>query len=83
MIGRRGRSIRFKITNGYDVDVEIDTIDELEVYPEKKEGLLVKLKDVGYYLYTKREWVLLEEQALNQRMKFYQINGDYEMRGKR
>lgn len=83
MIGRRGRSIRFKITNGYDVDAEIDTIDELEVYPEKKEGLLVKLKDVGYYLYTKREWVLLEEQALNQRMKFYQINGDYEMRGKR
>lgn len=82
-IGRRGRSIRFKITNNYDLDGVVDSYEELENYPAKREGLLVKLSSGGYYLYRNREWVLLEDKELNQRMKIYQINGDYELRGKR
>lgn len=83
VIGRRGRSIRIKVTNNYDLDGVVNTFDELENYPEKREGLLVKVGSEGYYLYRNREWLLLEEKELNQRMKIHQINGDYEMRGKR
>ena len=83
VIGRRGRTIRFKITNNFDLDGVVDSYEELENYPAKREGLLVKLSSGGYYLYTKREWKLLKEEELNQRMKIYQINGDFEMRGNR
>lgn len=83
IIGRRGRNIRFKITNNYDLDGEVNDYSELENYPAKREGLLVKLQPDGYYLYREREWVLLEEDEMNQRMKIYEINGEYEMRGKR
>ena len=84
IIGRRGRNIRFKITNGYELSHEVDNYSDLEYIPEKKEGLFVKVtSDNTYYLYVDREWVAIEEGALNQRMKVYQVNGDFEMRGKR
>lgn len=83
VIGRRGRNIKFKITNSYVLDGIVDSYADLENYPEKRDNLLVKIKDGRYFLYIHREWVLLEDKALNQRMKIYQINGDYEMRGKR
>jgi len=83
-IGRRGRSIRFKITNNYDLDGTVDTYADLENYPRKREGLLVKVKDEDlYYLYRNRTWTPIESEQLNQRMKIFQINGDFEMRGKR
>ena len=83
-IGRRGRSIRFKITNNYDLDGTVDSYADLENYPRKREGLLVKVKDEDlYYLYRNRTWTPIESEQLNQRMKIFQINGDFEMRGKR
>lgn len=83
-IGRRGRNIRFKITNNYDLDGTVDTYADLENYPHKREGLLVKVTDENlYYLYRNRTWIPIESEKLNQRMKIFQINGDFEMRGKR
>lgn len=83
VIGQRGRNIRFKITNNHNLDSIVESYSDLENYPEKREGLLVKLSTGEYYLYTNREWTLLDSEATNQRMKVYQVNGDYEMRGKR
>jgi len=83
VIGRRGRNIRIKVTNGYPLDGTVDEYIDLENYPAKREGLLVKVNPDSYYLYVDRVWTLLDYAALNQRMKLYQINGDYEMRGKR
>ena len=85
IIGRRGRNIRFKITNGYEIHGEVNTFDELETYRGRVEGVLVYVLDEeAYYLYTSREWVKQDiENDLNQRLKFYQVNGDYELRGKR
>ena len=83
IIGRRGRNIRILATNSYTLKHKVDTIEELEYIPEKKDNLLVKVGDKDYYLYFRKEWILLEEKALNQRMKIYQINGEYELRGNR
>jgi hypothetical protein len=84
IIGRRGRNIRFKLSCSYYKDGEVATYGDLEHYLGKKDGLLVKVLDVNkYYLYMDGEWLLTEDYDLNQRMKIYQINGDYELRGKR
>jgi len=83
-IGQRGRNFVFKISNGYYVSEVIATVDELDGVLGKKDGLLVKTADTGkYYLYTNYEWHEMTDADLNQPMKIYQINGDYELRGKR
>lgn len=83
-IGQRGRNFVFKISNGYYVREEIATVNDLATVTNKKEGLLVKTTDTSkYYLYTDYEWVEVGDDDLNQPMKIYQINGDYELRGKR
>ena len=84
VIGRRGRNIRFKIINGYYEHGQVETHADLEYYIGRGEGVLVKVIDEDkFYLYTKGEWRLMGDDDLNQRMKIYQVNGDYEMRGKR
>lgn len=83
VIGRRGRSIRFKFSNSYTPELPVDFLYQLESY-KKKEGVLVFVKEnQNYYLYTKMNWVAVPIADLNQTMKIYQVNGDYELRGKR
>ena len=84
VIRRRGRNIRFKFFNGYYRDGDVATHSDLETYEGRIEGVMVWVTDEeNFYLYKDREWVLLTDKDLNQRMKIYQVNGDYEMRGKR
>jgi len=84
IIGRRGRNIKFKISNGYYTDGEVDTVEDLEYYVGRGEGILVKvLEGNRYFLYTNRIWVEQFAVDLNQRMKIYKVNGDYELRGRR
>lgn len=84
VIGRRGRNIRFKFSNGYFVHGSVPTHSQLEYYQGRNEGILVRVVDEGrFYLYTRGGWVLMQNDDLNQRMKIYQVNGDYEFRGKR
>lgn len=83
-IGRRGRNIRFKFSNGYFPDGEVETKEDLADYVGRIEGVLVYvIEEEKFYLYTNKEWVLMSEDDLNQRMKIHQINGEYELRGKR
>lgn len=84
IIGKRGRNIRFKIYNGHFTHGSVTTFDELHDYLGRMEGVFVYVTSENkYYLYTKGEWVLQTYEMLNQRMKVYQVNGDYELRGKR
>jgi len=83
VIGRRGRNIRIKITNNYPLDGTVEAYEDLANYLGKKDGILVKLSTGEYYLYMDYEWIEIPYENLNQRMKVYQINGDFEMRGKR
>lgn len=83
-IGRRGRSIRFTFRNGYFPSTPVQTFSELQGYLGKKEGTLVYVQDEGkYYLFEDGVWTPKTIDELNQGMKIYQVNGDYEYRGKR
>lgn len=83
-IGRRGRTIRFTFRNGYFPANPVETHADLSGYLGKKDGVLVRVNDEQeYYLYDEGEWVKKTIQELNQAMRVYQVNGDYEYRGKR
>lgn len=83
IIGRRGRSIRFKFSNGHCIrDVVADLI-ELGAYQKKENTLVYVSSESCYYLFKDMQWEKKELADLNQTMKIYQVNGDYELRGKR
>lgn len=83
-IGRRGRQIRFTMNNGYTPSEPVATRDDLNVYPERKENMLVLVQDEGvYYAFKGGVWEAKSTEDLNQPMRVYQVNGDYEFRGKR
>ena len=83
VLGRRGRNIRIKLENGWYIKEEIATLSDLENV-QKKNNTLIKINDIDkYYLFLNNEWKEILYAELNQIMKVYQINGDYEMRGKR
>jgi len=84
IIGRRGRTIRFKLSCGHFKDGEVASYPDLLIYEGKKDGLLIYVLDESaYYLFMDNDWSLIPIAELNQRMKIYQVNGDYELRGKR
>lgn len=83
-IGQRGRNLCFKFTNGYNIADEVLNVEDLEAVLGKKEGLLIKVTSTDeLYLYTNYAWKKLTIEDIDQRMKIYQVNGDYELRGKR
>lgn len=85
-LGRRGRSIRFKLSNGYFPSPSVSTFDSLAGYIGKKKNTLVKVTSENqYYLYNSdtNVWNPVGDTDLNQTFRVYQVNGDYELRGKR
>lgn len=88
-VSMRGRMIRFNFSNSYFVHGEVATYADLEYYPTKQNGTLVYVQDEdSYYLWDvddgyNAHWEKKELTDLNQTMKVYQVNGDYELRGKR
>ena len=84
VIGRRGRTIRFTISNGFFYKKTVALIANLETEINPKEGdMIFVTQDGSYYKYEQRVWVRLDMTELNQPMRVYQVNGDYELRGKR
>lgn len=84
VLGRRGRVIRFTLSNGYEPSGTVEKYGDLQSVPEKRNGMLIKVLDEdNYYIYYKGSWYIMLEDDLNQAMKIYQVNGTYELRGKR
>jgi len=85
IVGMRGRNIRFNISNGYKYYGEVATIADLGSTTEKVNGETVAkvTADGKYYLYDNFVWSEITDDEMNQPMKIYQINGEYEVRGKR
>lgn len=85
IIGRRGRNIKIIVRNSSFIDKTVEDKEELDELLGLYDGMFVKvLSDGTYYKYLDREWVEQDkDKDLNQRMRVYQINGDYEIRGKR
>ena len=83
-IGRRGRGIRFLFSNGYQRRATLEMVAELSKYLKPYQGLMVYVnEDSSFYLFDKAEWRKLTMEELNQSMCVYQMNGEYEFRGKR
>ena len=86
IIGQRGRLIAFQFENGYDPSEPVETVEDLKYYVGRSEGTLVWVNaEDKYYLYSAKDlqWYPKELTFFNQGMKVYQMNGDYEFRGKR
>ena len=84
VIGRRARNIRFKLSCNYNMSGDVLVANDLETFLGKKDGTLVYVtSEDNFYLYMSKVWKIMTLEDLNQRMRVYQINGDYEFRGKR
>lgn len=84
LLGMRGRFIRITFKNSYHLATILTNLVDLDTYPDKAEGVLVKVSEDGnFYLYTDSAWEQQVELDLNQPMRVYQIIGQYEMRGTR
>lgn len=84
LIGRRGRQIRFTFRNGFILNDPVATRNDLEAYLKKIESSIVLIQDEQkYVLYKDGTWHDVEWDYLDQGMKIYEVNGDYEYRGKR
>lgn len=81
-IGQRGRNLKVKLSCNHDVDKVVVEPTDLNTIETKYEGLFAYVSSEDkYYLYTNHAWKPYPN--INQRMKVRQVNGDYEMRGKR
>lgn len=84
VIGRRGRNLRFIISNGYHLQSTVALISDLESFINPKVGNMVLVQENDtYYVYEGGDWIPLLLEDLNQPMRVYQVNGEYEFRGKR
>lgn len=84
IIGRRGRTLRVTFSNGYFPHSTVATKADLDNVLGKEEGMLVYVTDESaYYLYTDFSWVKQTDENLFQPMKVREVNGEYELRGKR
>ncbi len=83
-LGRRGRNIRFTLSNGHDPSAPVATKTDLIGYPNATNGTLVYVNDEAtYYLFDGFIWTAQNDYDLNETFTVHQINGTYELRGKR
>lgn len=84
VIGRRGRNIRFTFINGYRPSAPVEVLEQLDTYPNRKNDTFVWVEsEKAYYMYENATWHKMEPKDYNQAMRVYQMNGEYEYRGKR
>lgn len=77
--------MKFTLSNGFFLQGEVEKESELSSFANANFNEMVFAKDTGkYFLYTNTgEWTPLDESDFDQPMRVYQINGQYENRGKR
>lgn len=84
VVGRRGRNVQFILQNGEEVEEIHESYVEMTRRAKRIEGRLIYTGlENKYYRYIEGNWVEVETEQLNQPMLVYQVNGEYELRGKR
>lgn len=84
MIGRRARNLRIRFTNGYSIDAHVPDVLALLDIPRKYDYMGAWVDETqSYHYYYRGKWTELTAEQINQPMRVYTINGDYEMKGKR
>ena len=82
-LSKNSKNIKIKFKNCQYIEEELNNLSQLET-AKKKNNTLVKINDIDkYYLFLNNKWNEILYNELNQNMKIYEINGDFEMRGKR
>ena len=83
-IFRRGRQIRITFWNSEHVAGEVNTVADLEYFPNIYNGIIVKVKaDNKFYTHEAGEWRVLEKDEYDQGMCLLQLSGEYEFKWKR
>lgn len=85
MVHQRGRFIRIVYENSYDLHQTVYSVDELTTIEDIRpnETMVYVELDDQYYVYELGGWKKITIDDLNQPMRVYQINGDYQLRGRR
>jgi hypothetical protein len=84
-IGKRCRSFRITFSASHIWTADVVNVSELDDVPNKRVGMVVRVTSNGtFYIFEPTfTWRLLEPSDLNQPMRIYEINGEYEFRRKR
>lgn len=83
-IGRRGRNLRITINNGKYIVGTVATVNDLSTISNPVSGDWAYVTGTTtFYEYNGSTWDALTNDDVNQAMKVYQIEGDYELRSKR
>jgi hypothetical protein len=85
-VGRRARSIKIRFANGFDMKGVVATVSDLnKIVAPSDEDMYHVTSDNGYYAFDRSTvtWVKYSDAQMNQPMRVYQINGEYELRGRR
>lgn len=85
-IGRRARTMKIRMTNGYTIKGTLTEYTDLALVKGMRQDDVYKVTIGGkYYVYNEStsSWDELSTTKFNQPMRVYQINGEYELRGKR
>lgn len=85
VIGQRGRYIKFIFSNAYTPQDSVFAYEDLSTVQKIRSGetLVYVESEQKYYLYNKGIWEEHIMEQLDQPMRVYQVNGEYELRGKR
>jgi hypothetical protein len=85
-VGRRARNIKIRLANSYDVKGNVASTVELNsMQGMQDEDTYYNTGDSQYYTWhnLSRTWEVRSVEKLNQPMRVFQVNGEYELRGKR
>lgn len=84
IIGRRARGIRFTLTSGYEINQTVATVADLASIKNRSTGMLVYVAGImAYYQFDGTTFVLTDVNQFDTAMRVFQMNGEYELRGKR
>jgi len=84
MIGRRARHMRIKFSSGYEVIGTVNDVLSLDAVSIKLNYLTYFVTSVNaYYYYLDGVWIALSDNDIKQPMRVYEVNGEYELKGKR
>lgn len=84
MIGRRARNMRIRYANGHDVKGTVGVMEDLHHVPRKRNyHCYFVTSENAYFFYLDGQWKKLTDEQVREPMRVYEINGEYEMKGKR
>lgn len=84
MLGKRGRLLRFTVDNGQHVTNIVNSYSDLvNISPKVPNMLCYALSTNKYYIYNNGSFIEQTLEDTNQALRVYQINGEYDNKGRR